>query len=147
MPTQPLPAVQPASHTPLPQNLQHAPCADRPSIWYFHLESITFSDPGNKGISNLRRSYQDLRQHIHEAHKWHYGAACALCDNLFCYHLGNMMLLKVAKGDFADVKIDLGSTFMTLSQHIRESRGAKHPPMSLGYGGRIRGGRIRGDRQ
>jgi len=34
------------------------------------------------------------------------------------------MLLEVAKSDFADVKIDLGSSFMTLRQHIQEAHGS-----------------------
>jgi len=33
------------------------------------------------------------------------------------------MLLEVAKGDFADVKMNFGSTFLTLRQHIREAHG------------------------
>ena len=94
-----------------------------PSVWCFHFESITLSDPEGKGINNLRRSYEDLRQHIHAVHHFHYKAACALCENLFCYHLGKMMLLEVAKVDFVSVKVDLGSSFMTLRQHIREAHG------------------------
>jgi len=82
------------------------------------------SDPDqDKGISNLKRSYRDLRQHIQEAHQWHYGAACALCENLFCYHSGKIMFLEVAKGDFAGVKFDLGSSFMVLREHIQEAYG------------------------
>ena len=118
MSTQPLPAVQPPHYAP-----PYLPCVNCPSIWCFHFESISLSDSEGKGISNLRRSYRDLRQHIHEAHHSHYGAACALCENLFCYHLGKMMLLEVAKIDFADVKVDLGSSFMTLRQHIQEAHG------------------------
>jgi len=118
--TQPLPAAQPA---PLSQNSQHLPCANCPSIWCFHLESITFSDLGDKRISNIKRSYQDLRQHIHEAHQWHYESGCALCEHLFCYHLGKIMLLEATKGDLTDVNIDLGNSFMTLRQHIQEAHG------------------------
>ena len=120
---QPLPAVQPTHHAPLPQYSQHMPCAKCPSIWCFHLESITLSGPEGKGINNLRRSYENLRQHIHEAHQLHYGASCTLCENLFCYHLGKMIHLEVAKVDFADVKVNLGSSFMTLRQHIQEAHG------------------------
>ena len=121
--TQPLPVIQSAPNPPLPQNSQHVLCATCPSIWCFHLESIMFSDTGDKGISNLKRSYQDLRQHVHEAHQWHYGAGCALCENLFCYHLGKMMLLEAKMGDFTGVKIDLRSSFMTLREHIQEAHG------------------------
>jgi len=45
------------------------------------------------------------------------------CEDLFCYHLGKIMLLAAAKGDFADVKIDLGNSFMTLRQHTQEAHG------------------------
>jgi len=120
--TEPILAVQLAYHAPLPQNSQHVPCANCPSIWCFHLESITLSDPEGRGISNLRRSYRDLRQHIHEAHQGHYGSACAMCEDLFCFLLGNMVLLEAA-GDFADIKVDLGGSFITLRQHIREAHG------------------------
>jgi len=82
-----------------------------------------FSDPEDKRTSNLKRSYQDLEKHIHEAHQWHYRAACAVCENLFCYHLGKMMLLEAAKGDITDVKIDLGSSFTSLREHIQEAHG------------------------
>ena len=117
--TQQLPAVQPM------QFAQHVPCTDCPLIWCFHLESITFSEPED-GISKLRRSYQDLRQHIHEVHPGHYGAVCALCENLFCYHLGKIMVLGAAKGaqgDITQVKIDLGNSFMMLRKHIQEAHG------------------------
>ena len=105
------------------QNSQHVACVSCPSLWYFHLESITLCDREDNGIRDLKRSYRDLRQHIQEAHQWHYGATCALCEDLFCYHLGKMMLLEVAEGDFASVKISLGSSFMTLRQHIQEAHG------------------------
>jgi len=81
------------------------------------------SDLEDKGISNLKRSYRQLQQHIHEAHQWHYGTACALCENLLCYHLGKMMHLEAVKGDFTDVKVDLGNSFMTLREHIQEAHG------------------------
>jgi len=116
MSTQQLPAVWPAHHA------QHVPCAKCPSIWCFHLESITFSDPED-GRNNLRRSYRDLRQHIHEAHQRHYGSPCALCENLFCYHLGKIMLLVAAKVDTTGVMIDLGNSFMILREHVQEAHG------------------------
>ena len=116
---QQLPPIQPANYAPP----QHVACVSCPSIWCFHLESIMFNGPESKGISKLERSYRDLRQHIHEAHQWHHRAACAMCENLFCYHLGKMMLLEVAKGDFVNVKIDLGRSFMTLRGHIQEAHG------------------------
>jgi len=81
------------------------------------------SDPEDKGVCNLKRSYRDLRQHIHEAHQWHYGAACAMCENLFCYHLEIMMLLEVAKEDLSKVKIDLRSSFKALREHVQEAHG------------------------
>jgi len=118
--TQQVLPVQPACHPPL---LQYVACVNCPSIWRSHLESITFSDLENKGISDLQRTYRDLQQHIHVAHLWHHGAACALCENMFCYHLGKMMQLEIATGDFADVKINLGSSFMTLREHIQEAHG------------------------
>ena len=118
-----LPVVQPAHNAPLPQYLQYEICAHCPSIWGFHFESIMLSDPEGKGIDNIRRSYRDLRQHIREVHQWHYGAACALCEDLFYYHLGKMVLLEVTKVDLASVKIDLGSSFMMLRQHIQEAHG------------------------
>lgn len=118
--TQPFPAFQPSGHAPLIQTSQQVLCASCPSIWCFHLESIMFSDPEDKGVSNLKRSYRDLRQHIHEVHQWHYGATCAMCENMFC-HLGKMIQLEAAKTDFKSVKIDLGSSFMTLRKHIQEA--------------------------
>ena len=116
VPTQQL---QPAS---LP-NSQYMTCVNCPSIWRSHLQSITFSDLENKGISDLKRSYQNLQQHIHERHLWYYGAGCALCENLFCYHLGKMLLLEAAAGNFTAVKIDLGNSFMTLREHIQGAHG------------------------
>ena len=74
-------------------------------------------------MNNLKCSYQNLQQHIYEAHQWDDGVVCALCENLFCYHLGKMMLLEATKGDISDVKIALGSSFMTLREHIREAHG------------------------
>ncbi|KAF8453223.1 hypothetical protein BGX38DRAFT_1268792 [Terfezia claveryi] len=102
----PPPAVQPAHHAQLLHGLQHMTCANCPLIWRSHLESILFSDQEDKGISDLKRSYRNLQQHIHEAHQ----CACPLCENLFCYHLGKMMVLEAAKGDFTDLKIDLGTS-------------------------------------
>ena len=81
------------------------------------------SDPEDKGIGNLKRSYRDLRQHIHEVHQWYYGASCVLCENMFCYHLEKMMLLEVAKGDLCDVKVDLQGSFTALRDHIKEAHG------------------------
>ncbi|KAF8453220.1 hypothetical protein BGX38DRAFT_1178573 [Terfezia claveryi] len=107
----------------LQPNSQHVACVTCPSIWRSHFESITFSHSEDKGMCNIRRSYQLLQQHVHAAHPWQYGYACALCENLFCFHLGKMMLLEAAKGDFTDVKIDLGNSFMTLRQHIEEAHG------------------------
>ena len=82
-----------------------------------------FSGSEGKGISNLKRSYRDLRQHVHEAHQWHYGATCALCENLFCYHLDKIMHLEFAKGDLCEVKTDLRSSFKVLRDHIQEAHG------------------------
>ena len=79
------------------------------------------SDLEDKGIGELKRSYRHLQQHIHEAHN--YGTGCALCESLVCYHLGKMMLLEAARGDFSDVKIALGSSFMTLREHTQEAHG------------------------
>jgi len=121
--TQQLPPAQLAYPAPLLQNPQHMACVNCPSIWCFHLESIMFSDPEDKGISNLKRSYRDLRQHIHEAHQWHYGASCALCENLFCYHLDKMIHLEVATGDLPEVKTDLRNSFKALRDHIKEAHG------------------------
>jgi len=98
-------------------------CAKCPSIWLAHFESIIFINLEDEGISSLRRSYRDVQQHIYTAHQWHYGVGCALCENLLFYHLGKMMLLEVAEGDFAHVKIELGNSFMTLRQHIQEAHG------------------------
>ena len=80
-----------------------------------------FSDLENKGMSDLKHSYRHLQQHIHEAH--YHGASCSLCESLVCYHLGRMMLLEAARGDFTDVKIALGSSFMTLREHIQDAHG------------------------
>ncbi|KAF8427033.1 hypothetical protein EV426DRAFT_429857 [Tirmania nivea] len=118
--TQQLPLAQPALSQ---ENVQHVACINGPSIWCYHLESITLSDSEEKGIGNLKRSYRDLRQHIHEAHQSHCGATCSLCENLFCYHLGKMILLEVSNRDFANVKVDLGNSFLTLRQHIQEAHG------------------------
>ena len=82
-----------------------------------------FSDLEDKGISNLKRSYRDLRQHIIEAHGWEYGVACFSCGNLFCYHLEKMVLLEVTKGDLCEVKIGLQSSFNALRDHIKEAHG------------------------
>lgn len=81
------------------------------------------SDPQDKGIRNIKRSYRDLRQHIREAHWWQYGTACTLCEDLFCYHGGKLMLLEVAEKEFARLKIDLGQSFMILRGHIKEAHG------------------------
>ena len=80
-----------------------------------------FSDLEDKGMGDLKRSYRHLQQHIHDAH--HYGTSCALCQSLLCCHLGKMMLLEAAKEDFTDIKIGLGSSFMTLREHIQEALG------------------------
>ena len=82
-----------------------------------------FSDPEDKGMSDLKHSYRDLQQHIHEAHRLEYGVSCAMCENLFCYHLDKMMLLVVAKGDLCEVKIDLQSSYKALRVHIKEAHG------------------------
>jgi len=81
------------------------------------------SDPEDKGMSSLKRTYQQLQQHIYEAHQWHYGTGCALCENFVCYHLGKMMLLEAAEGNFAHARIDLGNSFMMLREHIQEAHG------------------------
>ena len=81
------------------------------------------SDPQDKGMHNIKRSYRDLRQHIHEVHSRQYGAVCTLCEDLFCCHGGKLMLLEAAEGDFVGLKIDLGRSFMTLRDHIREAHG------------------------
>ncbi|KAF8453217.1 hypothetical protein BGX38DRAFT_1268785 [Terfezia claveryi] len=122
--TQQFPPAEPTYHTQFEQNLQHVACINCPSIWCFHLESIMFSDPEDKGICNLKHSYRDLRQHVHETHQWHYGASCALCENLFCYHLDKMMLLEAAKGDLCEVKSDLRNSFKALRDHIQEAHEA-----------------------
>jgi len=80
------------------------------------------SDLGDKRMSDLKRTYQQLQQHIYEAHQ-HYGASCTWCENLVCYHLGEMLLLEVAEENFAYVKINLGSSFMMLREHIQEAHG------------------------
>ena len=80
-----------------------------------------FSDLENKGIGDVKRSYRDLQHHIHEAHRWEYGVACGLCENLFCYHLDNIMLLEVAKGTLCDIKIDLRNSCKALRDHIQEA--------------------------
>jgi len=83
-----------------------------------------YSDLEYKGLSNLKRSYRQLEQHIHMAHQPHYeGAACASCENLFCYHLEKMMLLETTKGDLCEVKIDLQRSFTALRDHIKEAHG------------------------
>jgi len=82
-----------------------------------------FSDLEDKGISELKGSYRDLRQHIREAHRCEHGVACASCGNLFCYHLEKIILLEVAKGDLSEVKIDLQGSFTALRDHIKEVHG------------------------
>jgi len=85
-----------------------------------------FLDPGQadqRGMSNLMGSYKNLRHHIHEAHLWKSRDICALCEDLFCCHLGKLMLLGVNMGEVPDLKIDLGRSFMTLRNHIREAHG------------------------
>jgi len=94
-------------------------CVNCPSIWRSHIENITFSDPDDKRISIIRCSYRDLQQHIYEAHQ----SACALCEDLFCYHLGKMIFLEAAKEDFTVVKVNLASNLMVLREHIREAHG------------------------
>jgi len=46
-----------------------------------------------------------------------------LCEKIFCCHWGQIILLEVAKEDFTDVKVILGSNFMTLKEHVREAHG------------------------
>jgi len=82
------------------------------------------SDPEDKGMCGLKRTYQQLQQHIYEAHQ-HYGASCAWCEYLVCYHLGKMMLLEVAEGNFAHARIDLGNSFMMWREHIQEAHGGR----------------------
>jgi len=82
-----------------------------------------FSGLEDKGLSNLKRSYQHLQQHIHEAH--HYGAGCALCEDLFCYHLEGMMLIEITKGDLCEVKVNLQCSFTALRDHIKETHGGR----------------------
>ncbi|RPB19763.1 hypothetical protein L211DRAFT_590905 [Terfezia boudieri ATCC MYA-4762] len=106
---------------PLQQNPQAVACVNCPSIWRSHLEIILFSVLEDKGISDLKRSYRHFQEHIHEAH--HYGAGCALCENLLYHHLGKMILLEAAGGGFTDAKISLGISFMTLREHIQEAHG------------------------
>jgi len=123
MSTQQSPAIQPEYRSAFQPNSQHVACVNCPTIWRSHLESIMLSDPEDKGMSSLKRSYRHLQQHIYEAHQWHYGASCAWCENLVCYHLGKMMLLEVAEGNFAHARIDLGNSFMMLREHIQEAHG------------------------
>lgn len=123
VPTQQSLPVQPAYYTPLQQNSQHVACVNCPSVWRSHLESITLSNLEDKGMSDLRRSYRHLKQHIREAHQGYDGVSCALCENLFCYHLETMMLLEVVEGNFPYIKLDLGSSFMMLRKHIQEAHG------------------------
>jgi len=121
--TQQIPPIQPAYHVPLQQNSQYVACVKCPSAWRSHLEGIMLSHLENKGISDLRCNYRDLRQHIDEAHRWEYGVACVSCENFFCYHLETMMLLEGASGDLSKVRIDLRSSCKALRDHIKETHG------------------------
>ncbi|KAF8453221.1 hypothetical protein BGX38DRAFT_1268791 [Terfezia claveryi] len=100
--TEQLPPVQLPYLAPLQKDPQDVACANCPSIWRSHLQSITFSVLEDKGISDLKRSYRHFQEHIHEAH--HYGVGCALCENLFYHHLGKMILLEAAEGGFTNAK-------------------------------------------
>ncbi|KAF8427042.1 hypothetical protein EV426DRAFT_707298 [Tirmania nivea] len=109
-----LPYSRQESHEPQPSN-----CAHCPSILCFHFESMMLLDPGQtgqKGMSNLMVSYKNLRHHIDEAHS---GVVCDLCADLFCCHLGKLMLLGVDTRELPDLKIHLGQSFMTFRDHIR----------------------------
>ncbi|KAF8427037.1 hypothetical protein EV426DRAFT_686660 [Tirmania nivea] len=112
----------------LPHQPQDTSCAQCPSIWCFHLESIMLLVPGQKdlddqGMSTLMRSYKNLRQHIHDAHLSASRAVCSLCEDLFCYHLANLTLLEGGMVEVSGLKLDLGRSFMTLRTHIREAHG------------------------
>jgi len=116
-----VPHSRQAPHQPEPNS-----CAQCSSLWCFHFESIMFLDRGQRddtGVSTLVRSYKTLRHHIHEAHLWESSAICALCEDLFCYHLAKLMLLEAGMGEIHGLKLDLGRSFMTLRTHIGEAHG------------------------
>ena len=73
------------------------------------------------GVSTLIRSYITLRHHIHEMHIWDARATCALCEDLFCYHLAKLMLLDGGLGEVQGLKLDLGRSFMTLRTHMEQA--------------------------
>jgi hypothetical protein len=112
-----------AYHAPLQQNSQHVTCVNCLSIWRAHLECIMFSDPEDKRMTDLKRSYRGLQEHIDEAHRWEYGIACAACENLLGNHLDKVMLLEVAKGDLCEIKIDMRGSCAALRDHIKEAHG------------------------
>ena len=121
------PATPHGSHSgQVAHQIQPSGCAQCPSIWCFHFESIILLDPGqgdDAGISTLMRSYRSLRHHINEAHLRGSRVACALCEDLFCYHLANLALLEGGMGEVQSLRLDLGNSFMTLRTHIREAHG------------------------
>jgi len=78
-------------------------------------------DLDDRGMSNLMRSYKDLRQHVHEAHLPASRALCSLCEDLFCYHLAKLTLLEGGVEEVQGLKVDLGRSFITLRTHIREA--------------------------
>jgi len=87
-----------------------------------------FSNQEEKRISNLKRSYRHLQQHIDATYQWHCGAACALCEYLFCYHLEGIMLLEITKGDLCEVKVNLQCSFTALRDQLAKFMViAKHP--------------------
>ncbi|KAF8427039.1 hypothetical protein EV426DRAFT_707292 [Tirmania nivea] len=120
-----------APHGPYARQVPHQPqpsCAQCPSLWYFHLEGMMFFIPGQMdfddgGMSTLMRSYKYLHQHVHEAHLLASGAVCTLCEDLFCYHLAKLMLLEGGIAEVQGLRLDLGSSLMTLRAHIREAHG------------------------
>ena len=83
-------------------------------------------DPNQTGqseMNNLIGSYKSLRHHIHDAHLSKSRAVCDICEDLFCHHLGKLILLGVNMGGAVELKIDLGRSFLTLRNHIREAHG------------------------
>ncbi|KAF8427022.1 hypothetical protein EV426DRAFT_572377 [Tirmania nivea] len=101
-------------------------CDKCSGFWCMHSEcifraSVKGADQGIR--TQLLRSYENLRLHIHE-HTFGARETCSLCEDLFYHHTLQLPLLFEVKADeVGQVWLRLGNNLMNLRKHVEEAHG------------------------
>lgn len=95
-------------------------------LWCTHSECIfraSVEGAGQEIRTQLLRSYNNLRLHIHE-HTFGSCETCSLCEDLFYHHTLQLPLLfEVKAGEVGQVWLGLGKNLMSLRKHVEEAHG------------------------